>query len=146
MNYISLALYLHTQYRLKSNRRHTYVPNWKTTVKKMVRNGALRPCDFGLACYKETSFSSHWEEIILMSLKWVKTYSKGVVPIYALPRALLLPARSPLGCMVWLPILVPCLLPAPPDAVCLWVSELLNFYKLQFHHLQHRDSSTHFVI
>lgn len=135
MNYISLALYLHTQYRLKSNRRHTYVPNWKTTMKKMVRNGALGPCDFGFACYKETSFSSHWEEIILMSLKWVKFYSKGVVPISALPWALLFPARSPLGCMVCPPILVPCLLPAPPDAVCLWVSELLNFCKLQLHHV-----------
>lgn len=71
------------------------MPNWKTTVKKMVRNGALGPCDFGLACYKETSFSSHWEEIILMSLKWVKTYSKGVVPIYCSSQSTAAPCQEP---------------------------------------------------
>ena len=104
------------------------MPNWELTVKNEVGNGALGPGDFGSLWYKETSLSSSRQEIIPMSLKWVKKTHSSLIqrrqpPLTGVPGHRCSPPLSPLGCTQWLPRgSVLCSTPAPPPAVSLWVS------------------------
>lgn len=124
-----------------------HMEKWETRVKKKkVRNSALGPRVFCSVCYKETAFSSHREERILMSLECGRLVPptprvsafirRGWPPSKLFPGPCCSPPTSPSGCTLWLPTGSHAILRCSFRS---WLLHLLcesrNFCQLSLHHL-----------